>query len=42
MSDTTTVLPEKATHQRTRAFNQQLVLRALHDDSPLSAPTLPD
>jgi len=36
MSDTSTVLPEKATHHRTRAFNQQLVLRALHDDSPLS------
>ncbi len=30
------VLPEKATHRRTRAFNQQLVLRALHDQSPLS------
>ncbi len=36
MSDTSTVLPEKATHHRTRTFNQQLVLRALHDDSPLS------
>jgi DNA-binding MarR family transcriptional regulator len=36
MSDTSTVLPEKATHRRTRTFNQQLVLRALHDDSPLS------
>jgi predicted NBD/HSP70 family sugar kinase len=30
------VLPEKATHQQTRTFNQQLLLRALHDDSPLS------
>ena len=30
------MLPEKATHQQTRTFNQQLVLRALHDDSPLS------
>jgi len=29
-------LPEKATHQQTRTFNQQLVLRALHDHSPLS------
>ncbi len=36
MSDTPTVLPEKATHHQTRTFNQQLVLRALHDDSPLS------
>jgi predicted NBD/HSP70 family sugar kinase len=36
MSDASTVLPEKATHQQTRTFNQQLVLRALHDDSPLS------
>jgi len=36
MSDTSTVLPEKATHHQTRTFNQQLVLRALHDDSPLS------
>jgi N-acetylglucosamine repressor len=36
MSDTSTVLPEKATHHRTRTFNQQLVLRALHDESPLS------
>ncbi len=31
-----TVLPEKATHQQTRTFNSQLVLRALHDRSPLS------
>ena len=30
------MLPEKATHQQTRTFNQQLVLRALHDHSPLS------
>jgi predicted NBD/HSP70 family sugar kinase len=30
------VLPEKATHQQTRTFNQQLLLRALHDHSPLS------
>ena len=29
-------LPERATHQQTRTFNQQLVLRALHDHSPLS------
>jgi N-acetylglucosamine repressor len=36
MSVSPTLLPEKATHQQTRTFNQQLVLRALHDDSPLS------
>ncbi len=36
MSPNATVLPERATHQQTRTFNQQLVLRALHDDSPLS------
>jgi predicted NBD/HSP70 family sugar kinase/biotin operon repressor len=36
MSASPTVLPEKATHRQTRTFNQQLVLRALHDDSPLS------
>ena len=36
MSASETVLPERATHQQTRTFNQQLVLRALHDDSPLS------
>ena len=36
MSASQTALPEKATHQQTRTFNQQLVLRALHDDSPLS------
>ena len=36
MSASATVLPEKATHQQTRTFNQQLVLRALHDRSPLS------
>ncbi len=36
MSAGATVLPEKATHQQTRTFNQQLVLRALHDHSPLS------
>ena len=36
MSASVTVLPEKATHQQTRTFNQQLVLRALHDHSPLS------
>jgi len=29
-------LPEKATHRQTRTFNQQLVLRALYDQSPLS------
>ena len=33
MSASATVLPEKATHQQTRAFNQQLVLRALHGGS---------
>lgn len=31
-----TVLPERATHHQTRTFNQQLVLRALHDHSPRS------
>jgi len=36
MSTSATVLPERATHQQTRTFNQQLVLRALHDHSPLS------
>ena len=36
MNASATVLPEKATHQQTRTFNQQLVLRALHDASPLS------
>jgi len=36
MSANPTVLPAKATHQQTRTFNQQLVLRALHDHSPLS------
>jgi predicted NBD/HSP70 family sugar kinase/biotin operon repressor len=36
MSASMAVLPEKATHQQTRTFNQQLVLRALHDGSPLS------
>ncbi len=36
MTASPTVLPERATHQQTRTFNQQLVLRALHDDSPLS------
>ncbi len=36
MSGGATVLPEKATHQQTRTFNQQLVLRALYDQSPLS------
>jgi predicted NBD/HSP70 family sugar kinase len=36
MSAGATVLPEKATHQQTRTFNQQLVLRALYDQSPLS------
>lgn len=29
-------LPERATHQRTRAFNQQLVLRAIYDRSEVS------
>ena len=36
MSASSMVLPDKATHQQTRTFNQQLVLRALHDQSPLS------
>jgi predicted NBD/HSP70 family sugar kinase len=36
MSASVAVLPEKATHQQTRTFNQQLLLRALHDHSPLS------
>ncbi len=36
MSASATMLPERATHQQTRTFNQQLVLRALHDRSPLS------
>lgn len=36
MSAKVNVLPERATHQQTRTFNQQLVLRALHDHSPLS------
>ena len=29
-------LPERATHQRTRAFNQQLVLRAIYDRDAVS------
>jgi predicted NBD/HSP70 family sugar kinase len=29
-------LPERATHQRTRAFNQQLVLRAIYDRNAVS------
>ena len=29
-------LPEKATHRQTRAFNQQLVLRAIYDRSQVS------
>jgi predicted NBD/HSP70 family sugar kinase len=29
-------LPERATHQKTRAFNQQLVLRAIYDRSEVS------
>lgn len=29
-------LPEKATHQQTRTFNQQLVLRAIYDHSEIS------
>jgi predicted NBD/HSP70 family sugar kinase len=36
MSASLAALPEKATHRQTRAFNQQLVLRALHDHDPLS------
>src|SRR3954471_19346958 len=36
MTTSATVLPEKATHQQTRTFNKQLLLRALHDHSPLS------
>jgi len=31
-----TALPERATHQRTRAFNQQLVLRAIYDRNEVS------
>jgi N-acetylglucosamine repressor len=33
MTGSATVLPEKATHRQTRTFNQQLVLRALYDQS---------
>ena len=40
MSVSPAVLPEKATHQQTRTFNQRLVLRALHDHSPLSRAAL--
>ena len=29
-------LPEKATHQQTRTFNQQLVLRAIYDRTDVS------
>jgi N-acetylglucosamine repressor len=36
MNASATMLPKRATHQQTRAFNQRLVLRALHDRSPLS------
>ena len=36
MSASPTVLPEQATHQQTRTFNQQLVLRALHDQPALA------
>jgi N-acetylglucosamine repressor len=36
MSASLAVLPERATHRQTRTFNQQLVLRALYDESPLS------
>lgn len=36
MNASVTLLPEKATHQQTRTFNQQLLLRALYDDSPRS------
>jgi N-acetylglucosamine repressor len=36
MSTSLTVLPEKATHRQTRTFNQQLVLRAIYDHSPIS------
>jgi N-acetylglucosamine repressor len=36
MSGSGTVLPERATHQQTRTFNQRLVLRALYDQSSLS------
>ena len=31
-----TALPERATHQQTRAFNQQLVLRAIYDRNEVS------
>lgn len=30
------ILPEKATHQQTRTFNQQLVLRAIYDRAEIS------
>ena len=36
MSVSLTALHEKATHQQTRTFNQQLVLRTLYDHSPVS------
>jgi len=36
LNATLAVLPERATHRQTRTFNQQLVLRALYDHSPLS------
>lgn len=36
MNASATTLPKRATHQATRAFNQRLVLRAVHDRSPLS------
>lgn len=36
MSAAFTALPEKATHRRTRTFNQQLVLRAIYDEAPTS------
>jgi N-acetylglucosamine repressor len=36
MRANTTTLPPRATHRQTRTFNQQLLLRALHDRSPLS------
>ena len=36
MSASIALLPEKATHQQTRTFNQQLVLRAVYDHNPLS------
>ena len=40
MSAGATMLPENATHQQTSTFNQQLVMRAVHDHRPLSRANL--